>query len=352
VSRRMIIGKADRLSVDQARKLACRYLSEVDHGRDPMEERRAQERASKTTFRAVADAYLEDLSAGGKRSVEKYRSYLQRLILPELGAWQVADVRRSHVRGLVRRLARDSGPGAADLCLAIIRGVLNAYALDADNYRPPSFKDLKQTPVEDRARTRALTDDELRAVWNAALSFPTPWGPFVRFLLLTACRRTEAASATWSEIADSVWTIRAARYKTKTEVRLPLSDAVRVLLQELPRFDGCPFIFTPDGRHAITGFSDFKVKFDAACRVAGWRLHDLRRTSRTLLSRAGVLPDVAERCLGHKISGIRGVYDRHSFENEMRHAFEALAAQIKRIVNPQANVVAFGGADRARGPQT
>jgi Arm domain-containing DNA-binding protein len=211
VSRRMIIGKADRLSVDQARKLARRYLSEVDHGRDPMEERRAQERASKTTFRAVADAYLEDLSAGGKRSVEKYRSYLQRLILPELGAWQVADVRRSHVRGLVRHLARDSGPAAADLCLAIIRGVLNAYALDADDYRPPSFKDLKQTPVEDRTRTRALTDDELRAVWNAALSFPTPWGPFVRFLLLTACRRTEAASATWSEIADNSGA-RAARY--------------------------------------------------------------------------------------------------------------------------------------------
>ena len=94
------------------------------------------------------------------------------------------------------------------------------------------------------------------------------------------------------------------------------------------------------------------MKFDAACRVARWRLHDLRRTSRTLLSRAGALPDVAERCLGHKISGIRGVYDRHSFENEMRHAFEALAAQIERIVNPQANVVAFGGPDRARGPQT
>ena len=227
VSRRMIIGKADRLSVDEARKLARKYLSEVDHGRDPMEEKRAEERASKTTFRAVADAYLEDLAAGGKRSVEKYRSYLQRLILPELGAWQVADVRRSHVRGLMRRLARDSGPAAADLCLAIIRGVLNAYALDADNYRPPSFKDLKQTPVEDRARTRALTDDELRAVWNAAVSFPTPWGPFVRFLLLTACRRTEAASATWSEIADSVWTIRAARYKTKTEVRLPSASCCK-----------------------------------------------------------------------------------------------------------------------------
>src|SRR5204862_6341701 len=130
-----------------------------------------------------------------------------------------------HIRGLVRRLAREHGPAAADLSLAIIRGVLNAYALDADNYRPPLFKDLKQTPVEDRTRTRVLTDDELRAVWNTAVSFPAPWGQFVRFLLLTACRRTEAASATWGEIEHGVWTIRASRYKTKTEVRLPLSNA-------------------------------------------------------------------------------------------------------------------------------
>ncbi|MFL6832022.1 MAG: hypothetical protein ACJ8F0_05465 [Xanthobacteraceae bacterium] len=50
----------------------------------------------------------------------------------------------------------------------------------------------------------------------------------------------------------------------------------------------------------------------------------------------------AERCLGHKINGIRGVYDRHRYETEMLHAFEALASQIERIVNPPAgNVLAL-----------
>jgi integrase len=338
------IGKADRLSVDEARKLARKYLSEVDYGRDPMEERRARERASQTTFRAVAVAYLEDLAASGKRSVEKYRSSLERMILPEFGAWQVVDVRRSHVRNLLRRIARDHGPAAADLALAIVRGVLNAYALDADNYRPPPFKDLKQTPVEDRTRTRALSDDELRAVWRTAETFPAPWGSFIRFLLLTACRRT---SATWDEVAGDVWTIRAVRYKTKTEVRVPLSRAALGVLTALPRIERCPFIFTPNGRHPITGFSDFKVKFDAASGVRGWRLHDMRRTSRTLLSRAGVLPDVAERCLGHKIGGIRGVYDQHRYEEEMRLAFEALSAQIDRAVNPQPSVIAIGRATNA-----
>jgi hypothetical protein len=39
--------------------------------------------------------------------------------------------------------------------------------------------------------------------------------------------------------------------------------------------------------------------------------------------------------------GVRGTYDRHSFHEEKKHAFEALAAQIARIVDPQENVLAW-----------
>ena len=59
------------------------------------------------------------------------------------------------------------------------------------------------------------------------------------------------------------------------------------------------------------------------------------------MSRAGVNPDTAERCLGHAIGGSRGVYDRHTYEPEMRHAFEALATQIERVVHRVENVVAM-----------
>lgn len=52
------------------------------------------------------------------------------------------------------------------------------------------------------------------------------------------------------------------------------------------------------------------------------------------MSRAGVNPDIAERALGHVIPGVRGVYDRHQYRAEMLHVFEALAAEIDRIVHP------------------
>ena len=58
------------------------------------------------------------------------------------------------------------------------------------------------------------------------------------------------------------------------------------------------------------------------------------------MSRVGVRPDVAELCLGHKLGGVRGTYDRHEYHAEKKHALEQLAAQIERIVNPpEGNVV-------------
>jgi hypothetical protein len=62
------------------------------------------------------------------------------------------------------------------------------------------------------------------------------------------------------------------------------------------------------------------------------------------MSRASVNADIAERCLGHVIPGVRGIYDRHAYRDEMLRAYEALASQIKCIINPQGNVVTLRGA--------
>ena len=66
----------------------------------------------------------------------------------------------------------------------------------------------------------------------------------------------------------------------------------------------------------------------------GWTVHDLRRTARSLMSRAGVRPDIAERVLGHTIKGVEGIYDRHSYGTEKAHALTALAGLIENILRP------------------
>jgi integrase len=157
----------------------------------------------------------------------------------------------------------------------------------------------------------------------------------VQLVLLTATRRGEAAGLRRSsELTDGgqTWIIPAARYKSKRDTLVPLSKAAQRIIAAQPQLGD--FVFTSNGTCALGGFAQRKRDFDKACGVAGWRLHDLRRTSRTMLSRAGINADIAEMCLGHALTGVRSVYDRHSFEAEKRHAFEALAAQIERIVRP------------------
>jgi integrase len=82
-----------------------------------------------------------------------------------------------------------------------------------------------------------------------------------------------------------------------------------------------------------------KERLDEASVVSGWTLHDLRRTARSLMSRAGVQTDHAERCLGHVIGGVRGVYDCWEYLPEKRAAYDKLAGLVERIVNPPADVV-------------
>jgi integrase len=107
----------------------------------------------------------------------------------------------------------------------------------------------------------------------------------------------------------------------------------------LPEIEGGSFVFTNDGHHPLSLTAPF-ARLAATIGVADWRLHDLRRTARTLLSRAGVISDVAEMCLGHVLPGaVRQIYDRHRYEAEKAQAYEALAAQIERVVNPQADAL-------------
>ena len=338
-SRRMAIDSV--LGLEAARKRAKALLGEVAHGRDPLSERRAERAREQDTLQAVAESYF---ARDGKklRSVQKRQQALARLVYPTMGARPIADIRRSDIVRLLDRIEDENGPMMADLTLAYIRRVMNWHASRSDEFRSPIVRGMARTSAKERARARMLTDDELRAVWKAAAATAGPFGAFIKFLLLTGARRREASDVAWDEIQDGVWLLPAARNKVKQDLARPLSGAAQNLINGLPRIGR--YVFTFSGVKPLGGFTKFKACLDAACGVTDWTLHDLRRTARSLLSRAGISPDIAEMCLGHVLTGVRGTYDRHAYHEEKKHAFEALAAQIARIVDPQDNVVAMRGA--------
>jgi integrase len=336
-SRRMTIDGV--LTLAAAKKRARALLGEVAHDRDPLAERRRQDSLAKDTFRAVAESYF---AREGKelRTAADRRAALERLVYPRIGAQPIIAIKRSDIVRLLDRIKDESGPVMANRTLAYIRKVMNWHATRADDFRPPIVPGMAR--IKERKRERTLAEDELRAVWTTAGATPGPFGALVRFLLLTGARRSEAAEMTWSELNGAEWTLPAARNKVEGTLVRPLSTAAQAELAKLPRIGHHGYVFTTGGDRPLGGFSKPKRRLDRESGVNGWTLHDLRRTARTFMGRAGVPIDHAERCLGHVKGGVRETYDRHTYLEEMRLAYEKLAALIELIVNPPPdNVVAL-----------
>jgi integrase len=332
------------LTLQDARREAKKLLGDVAKGGNPLTERRKTAAAGADTLRSIAEEYIRREGKGLRRMGER-EAILKRHVFGKLGSRPIGEIKRTDIVRLLDTIDDDHGPSAADHTLAVIRRVMNWHAARSDDFRSPIVRGMARTKPKERAGQRVLTDDELRAIWAAAEADKGLFGPYVQFLLLTGARRTEASRMAPAELSEKAWTIPGARYKTKIDHVIPLTEAARGALDRLPKIAGAKFVFSGDGQRPFSGYSKAKAKFDKACGVTGWTLHDLRRTARSLMSRAGVNADIAERCLGHVISGVRGTYDRHAYFDEKKQAFEALAALLDRIIRPPAdNVVSIEAA--------
>jgi len=288
------------------------------------------------TLQAICELY--QARDGAKLRTAGWRQgVLERHVYPNLGSRPIAEIRRSEIVRLLDRIEEGSGAAMAHSTLAILGKVLNWHASRSDDFVSPIVRGMARTSRSEQARDRILSDDELRRVWATRNGM---FGDYIRFLLLSAARRNEVAQMQWAEVDGGDWLLPAARNTTGVELVRPLSKAAQTILQALPKAG--KFVWM--GTNPMTSFSAYKAAFDKASGVKDWRLHDLRRSARSLMSRAGVPTDHAERCLGHVIGGVRGVYDRHEYHAEKQQAFEALAGIVERIVSgTQAGVVQLKG---------
>lgn len=336
-SRRMSLKGG--LNLQEARREAKAVLGAVARGGDPLADKRKAAAASSTTLKAIGDEFFKRDGAKLRTSKQRKKA-LERLVYPKLGSRAVDGIKRSEVVKLLDDIEAECGPHQAQAVLTFLSRLFNWHASRDDDFLPPIRRGMGRTKLKEYARDRILSDDELRAVWQAAEAFPGVYGSVIRFILLTATRRGEAARMMRQELVGDDWIIPARRMKGKQEHVVPLSKSATAVLK-VPNMGD--YMFSLDGRRPNNNFAIYKAKLDKASGVTGWRLHDLRRTARSLMSRAGVAPDIAERCLAHAIGGVRGVYDRYAYYEEKKHAFEALAGLVERIVRPVDNVIAMRG---------
>jgi integrase len=360
---RYTIGSFPDWSVLKAVRVARDLRQRIDRGENPLDDR-APPPATKTVATILNEFMARYVEKEAKlRSAELIRRAFDALVKPAIGKIGIYELRRSDVARMLDKIADERGLVMADQTLAYLRKAFNWYAGKDDEFRSPIVRGMSRTKPRERARTRVLSDDEIRTLWPI-LDEAGTFGALVKALLLTAQRRDEASSMSRGEIGkDRVWTIPAERYKTKKPNFVPLSQAALAIIDAQPKAEGCDYVFPSSAGTPFSAFGKSKAALDKAvldamrrhapkgAKVApmpNWTLHDLRRTGKTLMARAGVRPDVSERVLGHVIRGVEGTYDRHSYADEKRDALEKLSALIEGILNRAPSNVATLAEHRAR----
>jgi integrase len=293
-----------------------------------------------TTSMLTADAaelYLERVMAG-KRSRIRIEQLFRNHILPAVGRIPLTELSHELLVTVLQNIARQSeigphgrriagGPHTAHHAHTYLHGMLRYCAhnriggLQTDPTAAISIREILRGHQITRTRDRVLDDGELRMLWRAAETMGYPNGTYVHAMVLTGLRRCELSNLRWDWLdeAETTFTIPAARMKNGLVHSLPVAPRFREVLASAPRYVDGPFVFSfSAGRTPYNNFSELKRRFERLLGddVASFRLHDIRRTTRTNLSRAGVNTFYAELIIAHQQAGVHGVYDRWKYFKE------------------------------------
>src|SRR5215211_1776949 len=332
--RKYTIGPYGRVTLHQARVAAQRVFAAKLEGRDPAAEKK------KAKQRIVADS-VEDLLESfiaQRLSQNRCAGEISRLLRREFGkSWtgkSIHEITKRDVVEVVAAIQQRGAPVAANKALKSIKTFLRWCVGCAVLDRSPA--EGIPLPTKVVARDRVLTDEELVKVLMAARKMGGPYARIVELLALTGQRREEVAGMRWDELdlARCIWTLPKSRTKNAKEHVVNLSkESIDVLMRAEKRG---PFVFSVNGTKPYNEFGRSKRRLDELSGVAGWRLHDLRRSCISGMARLGVAPHVADKILNHQtgtISGVAAVYQRHEVLSERRQALDLWAAHVGEILN-------------------
>jgi integrase len=332
--------------------------------RNAAQAERAQQQVAARPARDLVERVVEDfMTLYAKPHTKDWRE-TERLLKKEIvGRWagrRLSEISSAEVREALREV-KARAPIAVNRLHGRFRKLCN-WALEEEIISASPVEKVKAlTPEKNRARERVLSDEELGGVWQAAETLGFPFGPIFQLLILTGQRRGEVAGMTWGEfdLANETWVIPQERTKNGLRHSVPLPQPAIAILKAQPRFKRAQgetdFVFSP-GATAPSGFSRARRRLDAAMSalrratdpealsLPEWVVHDLRRSVASGMARLGISLPVIERCLNHisgSFGGIVGVYQRHSFAEEMRAAEIRWGRHIEAIVSgePEANNV-------------
>nr|WP_170162356.1 site-specific integrase [Caldimonas tepidiphila] len=324
--------------------------SGADHPATVARMARAASRAQPTVAEVfnewLADKRMGSPRKGGlpvrPRTIETLEHSYHGDIHERIGETKIARLTPAAARDCIDAPRRRGKPGAAAHVYRTLRGLVTfaikrGYIEGVDPMRgienPKPYRPAPPNVANDNEILSLLRAVEGSRLWPATKLA-------IEFQLLTGARPTEVRLAVWSEINEgrSEWRLPSERVKSGRAFKVHLSRQALDVLKRARSVSGkSPFVFPGANEEAMEKMAVARALSRMYARTkeeGGKKLapHDLRRTFRTLLSRLGVPPHIAELCMNHQeTETMRRVYDGHDYSAEMSEAWSRAGAHIATL---------------------
>jgi integrase len=367
-ARKMTLGAFPGVSLAEARARHAAAMKELQQGIDPgkkAKDAKAKRKAAPTFNDLLDEFYETELSKSP--SGDKRHRLIEKDILPGWKSRKVTSITRRDAVLILDKIRKRAPIGANRVQTVLVRMLNFAAERGIIDFSP--LAGMRRG--KENARSRVLTDAEIKSLWACLDLERTDIDIYhvtklaLKAILLTGQRPGEVSSMQWDQIDGDIWIMPPEATKNREGNRVPILPMLADVIEQARLYgSGSKYVF-PSPRSPHYGFKKpekakpkeedapvSRLAMSNAIRrhLAAMKIeerftpHDLRRTLRTRLAELGVSDIVAERVLGHKLQGVLGIYNRHSYDVEKRQAlglWDRRLAEILDLSGPSSNVLQF-----------
>jgi site-specific recombinase XerD len=336
------LGQYPAFSLQAARKKRDEYAEMLAHGKSPARHKQAEKFAvaHTTTVFEFGERYFKEIIERDCKDSRPMRRYLDKEIYPRLADKAVRDVTPADVQAIVFRKRDGGAPSVAAQIRNLLKRMFEYAMANGLITVNPALSIPMRFITQARPRTRALSPEEIRIYLQTLYqsNIRRQFKLALHQILLTLVRKSELIFARWEHIDFDTgeWQIPAENSKTKAPHTIYLSRQSLQIFRELQNLaGGSPWVI-PSRSSLAKPFSTTALNQalqGVSFGIKPFTIHDMRRTSSTLLHEKGYPSDVIEKALNHTIGGVRGVYNRAAYADQRKKMLQFWADYIDSLAS-------------------
>jgi integrase len=281
----------------------------------------------------LQQVWLEFQQTG--RLKESTRRGYQNALNARLSDWlgrPITEITKNDVEAR-HRLISQKAPYVADQTMRILKSLITygIHKYDLDIINPT--RRLSDCRLWHRARRRTsyIEPHQMRVWFDAVMESETDiYRNFLIFLLLTGCRKAEAAKLQWKDVDLEGATVTFHDTKNGDSVKLPISSFLCALLVHSRHSTKSKYVFPGESVHGHIGVdNNFYLR---TAKLAGIHFtpHDARRSFSCVADSLELPLHTIKRLLNHRTNDVTVGYIIHNVER-LRKPVEQITHEILRL---------------------